>query len=204
PIFFAGGTTVIAGENAQGKTNLLEAIALVCGQRSFRRAKPAAMAGSGEGFSIEAAVARGDSIENLTVSWAPGEGRSFERAGKAATFREVSRLAPAVFLSPEHRELLTGARSPRRRFLDRLALLCRPAAGDDLARFERALAQRNALLARVQEGHLASPSEAEAWTEEFVLAGAAVRRHRLEALTEWGAFFGPPCSAAGTAYSSLP
>jgi DNA replication and repair protein RecF len=203
PIFFAGGTTVIAGENAQGKTNLLEAISLVCGQRSFRKAKPAAMARGEEGFHIEAMVARGDSIENLAVSWTPGEGRNFARAGKTANFREVSRLAPAVFLSPEHRELLTGARAPRRRFLDRLALLCRPAAGEDLTRFERALSQRNALLAKARDGRGTSLGEAEAWTEEFVIAGAAVRRHRREALAEWNGFFGPLCADAGPEYSSI-
>jgi DNA replication and repair protein RecF len=205
PIFFAGGRTVIAGENAQGKTSLLEAIALVCGQRSFRKARPAAMAAGGEGFSIAAMVARGDSIENLSVSWSPGEGRTFARAGKAATFREVSRLAPAVFLSPEHRELVTGARSSRRRFLDRLSLLCRAAAGEDLARFERALAQRNALLARALEAGSprSAAGEIEAWTEEFVLAGAAVRRHRREALAAWAAFFEPLCAESGEEYSSI-
>lgn len=205
PIFFAGGTTVVAGENAQGKTSLLEAIALVCGQRSFRRARSAAMACGDEGFRIDAMVARGDSIENLAVSWTPGEGRSFARAGKPATFREISRLAPAVFLSPEHRELVTGARTPRRRFLDRLSLLCRPAAGEDLTRFERALSQRNALLARARDSGAPrmDGGELDAWTEEFVLAGAAVRRHRLCALSEWTGFFGPLCAEAGQEYSSI-
>ena len=126
PVFFGSGTTLVAGENAQGKTNLLEAVALVCGQRSFRRARPAAMAAGAEGFRVEACLARGPAVENLAVAWTPDGGRSFTRAGKVIGFREASRLAPAVFFSPEHRELLTGARSPRRRFLDRLALLCRP------------------------------------------------------------------------------
>ena len=44
PVFFGAGVTLITGENAQGKTNLLEAAALVCGQRSFRGATPAEMA----------------------------------------------------------------------------------------------------------------------------------------------------------------
>ncbi|HKA36015.1 MAG TPA: AAA family ATPase [Thermoanaerobaculia bacterium] len=204
PIFFGCGTTLIAGENAQGKTNLLEAVALVCGQRSFRRGKPAAMSAGPEGFRIDAVVARGASIENVSVAWSPEEGRSFSRAGKNASFREVSRLAPAVFLSPEHRELLTGSRSARRRFLDRLSLLCRPAAGEDLARFERALAQRNVLLARARDGQgRGGPGELDAWTEEFVLAGAAVRRHRRAALLEWTTFFGPLCREAGQEYSSI-
>ena len=61
-------------------------------------------------------------------------------------------LAPAVFLAPEHRELVTGAPSARRRFLDRLVLGLKPAAGDDLVRYSAALRERNALLARWKSG----------------------------------------------------
>ena len=45
--------------------------------------------------------------------------------------------------------------------------------------------------------------ELEAWTEEFVLAGAAVRRHRALALEEWLSFFGPLCAAAGPEYAAI-
>ena len=204
PVFFGGGRTVIAGENAQGKTNLLEAIALVCGQRSFRRARPQEMAEGEAGFRVEAVVAREAGPEALAVEWSPGAGRRFTRAGKEIGFREASRLAPAVFLSPEHRELLTGGRASRRRFLDRLALFCRAAAGEDLARFERALSSRNALLAREREGSGGrDAAEMDAWTEEFVLAGDAVRRHRSLALDEWLSFFGPLCVAAGPAFAAI-
>ena len=204
PVFFGGGATVIAGENAQGKTNLLEAIALVCGQRSFRPARPQEMAAGEAGFRVEAVVAREAGPETLAVEWSPGAGRRFTRGGKEIGFREASRLAPAVFLSPEHRELLTGGRAARRRFLDRLALFCRAAAGEDLARFERALSHRNALLARMREGSARRDAEElDAWTEEFVRAGAAVRRHRALALSEWLSFFGPLSVEAGPEYAAI-
>jgi DNA replication and repair protein RecF len=204
PVFFSGGTTVIAGENAQGKTNLLEAIALVCGQRSFRRARPPEMASGETGFRVEAVVERPGGAETLSLEWSPNAGRRFTRGGSEIGFREASRLAPAIFLSPEHGELLTGGRASRRRFLDRLALFCRAAAGEDLARFERALASRNALLARFREGSGGrDAAEMEAWTEEFVLAGAAVRRHRSLALAQWLTFFAPLCAAAGPEYAPI-
>ncbi len=204
PIFFGAGTTVIAGENAQGKTNLLEAVALVCGQRSFRRARPQEMASDGAGFRVEASIARGAAGETLAVQWSAERGRTFTRAGKEISFREASSLAPAVFLSPEHRELVTGGRAARRRFLDRLALFCRPAAGEDLGRFERALSHRNALLARMREGAArGNAGEIEAWTEEFVLSGSAVRRHRRDALQEWLEFFEPLCREAGPDYAAI-
>lgn len=202
PIFFESGTTVLLGENAQGKTNLLEAVALLCGQRSFRRARPAEMARAPEGFSIAGVVKRGFETEALAVSWSPEGGRPFFLGDKRASFREASRRAPAVFLAPEHRELLAGPPAVRRRFLDRLALALFPAAGDDLARYERALKSRNALLAR-DRGRPTPALEMEAWTEELVLAGSAVRRYRRQALSEWQAFFQPLMDAAGPEYLSI-
>ncbi len=214
PVFFGAGVTLITGENAQGKTNLLEAAALVCGQRSFRGATSAAMARDGEAFSItgvfEAASAPGSvaasasASDRLTVAWSRLGGREFRRGEKTAGFREVSALAPAVFLAPEHRELLLGAPAARRRFLDRLVLGLKPAAGDDLARYGTALRERNALLARSRRtGGAAAPGELEAWTEELSVAGAAVRRQRRAALGLWNDEFAPLARQAGEAYRGV-
>ena len=205
PVFFGGGVTLITGENAQGKTNLLEAAALVCGQRSFRGATSAAMARDGKRFSITGVVETPARSERLSVAWSDETGRDFLRGEKPAGFREVSALAPAVFLAPEHRELLTGTPSVRRRFLDRLVLGLKPAAGDDLARYAAALKERNALLARLRHGRAqaAAPGELEAWTEELSVAGSAVRRHRRAALALWAAEFDVLASAAGTSHGRV-
>lgn len=196
PIFFGSGITLIAGNNAQGKTNLLEAVALVCGQRSFRRAKPSEMAADAERFSIRARLVREAHTEALEVEWSRLGGRCFARSGKPISFRDASALAPAVFLAPEHRELLVGSPAARRRFLDRLALASRPASGADLIRYERALASRNALLSRSGSARPA-PGELEAWTEELVSAGTAVRFHRRRALAEWLEIFRELAREAG-------
>jgi len=202
PVFFGGGVTLITGENAQGKTNLLEAAALVCGQRSFRGAPTAAMALDGKRFSISGVVETAARPERISVTWTSEAGREFLRGDKPAGFREISALAPAVFLAPEHRELLTGTPSVRRRFLDRLVLGLKPAAGDDLARYATALKERNALLARARHGRgaAAAPGELEAWTEELAVAGSAVRRHRRGALAAWAEEFEGLARAAGPAY----
>jgi DNA replication and repair protein RecF len=205
PVFFGAGVTLITGENAQGKTNLLEAVAVLCGQPSFRRAKPADLAADGASFSVSGRLARGgggDVPERLSVAWSAGQGRSFLRGEKAISFQEASRLAPAVFLAPEHRELVTGPPAVRRRFLDRLVLAARPAAGDDLARYGRALSERNALLARPR-GVGGDDPELAAWTEELVRTGAAVRRHRVEALAAWRRSLAPLLEAAGPEYSAV-
>ncbi len=202
PVFFGSGLHVLAGENGQGKSNLLEAVALLCGQRSFRRAVPAACAPDGEGFAIRGELDREGAGERLAVEWSREAGRRFLRGEKAATYREVSALAPAVFLAPEHRDLVVGPPEARRRFLDRLVLASRPVAGEDLARYARALQERNALLARGQT-RAPDPEELAAWTEELAVAGAAVRAHRAEGLTRWRRFFEPLAREAGPAYAEI-
>ena len=202
-VSFGPGMTLLVGENAQGKTNVLEAVALLSGQRSFRRARPSEMSGAEEGFAIRGVLRQGFESTCLTMAWSPGGGRSFDRDGAAVGFREASRIAPAVFLAPEHRDIVSGSPAARRRFLDRLLLAWRPAAGDDLARYEKALRSRNALLARIKAGGAVSGDELEAWTEELVRAGSAVRRKRREALIAWALFFGELAGAAGREYATI-
>ncbi len=212
-VSFGSGWNLVFGENGQGKTNLLEAVALVCGQRSFRKASPAEMSEDGESFRVSAKVRRGFATEDLSVLWAAGIGRRFHRAGKEISFRDASSLAPAVFLAPEHRALLAGPPEERRRFLDRLVLGARPAAGADLVRYERSLRERNALLGRIQpfrRGEPPAPStalpakaELEAWTEELAIAGETVRRHRREALKLFGEAFQELSQGAGPEYADI-
>jgi DNA replication and repair protein RecF len=207
PVTFGTGVTLITGENAQGKTNLLEAVALVCGQRSFRGATAAQMARDGERFTLTAQIERRAGAERIALSWSRDGGREFFRGEKAAGFREVSGICPAVFLAPEHRELLHGAPAVRRRFVDRLVLGWRPAAGDDQARYALALKERNALLLRLRHGqgrgHAVAEGELEAWTEELCVAGAAVRRHRRAALEIWSGEFAALARHAGAEYAEI-
>ena len=203
PVSFGAGVTLVTGENAQGKTNLLEAVALLCGQRSFRGAAAAEMARDGERFGIEGTVSGRRGAERLRVTWSREEGRTFARAGKAVGFREVSEIARAVFLAPEHREIVLGSPAARRRFLDRLVVGTRPAAGADLARYAAALKERNALLARWKAGTAGRDDELDAWTEELSMSGAAVRRHRATALTLWEKEFRGIAGNAGGDYAEI-
>ncbi len=206
PVSFGAGVTLITGDNAQGKTNLLEAVSLLCGQRSFRGAISGDMARGGERFAIEGVVEGRRGSERIAVTWSREEGRAFSRAGKPAGFREISELAPAVFLAFEHQELVTGSPSARRRFLDRLVLGLKPAAGDDLVRYAAVLRERNALLARLKAGAagaVGSAGELEAWTEELVVAGSAVRRHRITALASWERDFRDLARGAGGDFADI-
>jgi DNA replication and repair protein RecF len=200
----SSGVTLIWGENGQGKTNLLEAIAVLAGQRSFRGAAPSAMAPDGESFSVSGALRRSFEVERLSVTWSADASRRFRLGEKAVTYGQVSRLLPAVFLAPEHRDLVEGSPASRRRFLDRLAVSIFPAAGDEISRYAKALASRNALLSRLRDRRGDLPAgELEAWTEELALSGAAVRGHRTRAHSIWNQRFTILSREAGPAYAAI-
>ena len=130
------------------------------------------------------------------------EGRALHARREGGLVSATSRGSrPAVFLSPEHREILTGAPALRRRFVDRLALLSRPAAGEDLVAL-RARARRAQRASRARERTARRPTrEIEAWTEELVRAGAAVRRHRARRSRTGARISSPSPADAGPEYS---
>ncbi len=180
PFSFAPGVTLFSGENGAGKTNILEAIAVVSGRPSFRNAESRDMAREGT-FFVRAAVRGESGADQVAVHWAAGQPRRFSKNGEKATFAGAGETLPAIFLAPEDRGLFLGSPAVRRRFLDRLAVTLFPAAAESYDRFRRALAQRNALLA----SPLPRRDELDAWTEEFVRCARDVAARRLEACALW-------------------
>ena len=153
--------TVICGNNGQGKTNLLEAVWLLTGGKSFRGGKDAELVRRGEAFAVlEARTAEDSGKENavrLTIG-APGAERTGRYAVRnGAPPKRASSLAgsfPAVVFDPGHLSLVKGPPDGRRRFLD--AALCQlyPGYLTVYRRYIRVLQQKNSLLRR-------SPAQAE-------------------------------------------
>ena len=156
---------VLLGANAQGKTNLLEAIYYPVLFRSFRGAPDQEVARfGGPGFQVTARL-EGGPVDSA--------GATFALAGRRKRIvvdgREPERVADAVggwlavsFL-PDDVGLATGSASGRRAYLDRLLSLAQPRYLQVLARYRAALAQRNSALrqgrsdlARAFDGPLAS------------------------------------------------
>ena len=157
---------------------------------------PGAPAGDGarrrDGFAVEADVAARRGDRDARRDLVARRRAAFSRAGKEISASARSRaLAPAVFLAPEHRELVTGRPAARRRFLDRLVARLRPAAGDDLARYERGSprAKRAARPAGKAAARARRRASSRPGPRSSCLAGAAVRRHRRAALADWRARF---------------
>jgi DNA replication and repair protein RecF len=175
---FQPGFHILTGRNAQGKTNLLEAIYVLATLRSFRGVASAQMVRHGQkGWFIGAHVlARAD--HELKLYWSPRE-RSLTRDGnpvrRLADFLGVLR---AVAFCAEDIQLVKGPASRRRRFLDLLLSQTEPHYLPLLQRYAQALRSRNALLRQPK------PDEAslESFTAELVARGVEILQHRRRLL----------------------
>jgi len=141
---------LIVGDNGQGKTNLLEALALVSGRPSFRthdlhetRQHLAARTV----VSVRLRDEGGDPKNVTTLGFAHTSGaREQYRDGKRVTRLTAARSLPAVFLTARDLSRLSGPPSERRRALDRAALALRPEHARALVSYERARAAKTRLL----------------------------------------------------------
>jgi DNA replication and repair protein RecF len=140
------GLVVLTGENGAGKTNVLEAISLLCPGRGVRGATLADIAqtpGPGN-FAVSARIG-GSDIGTGTHANAPNR-RVVRINGATATATALCEWLSLTWLTPAMDRLFTESASERRRFLDRLVLAFEPAHAHHASRYDAAMRQRNRLL----------------------------------------------------------
>jgi DNA replication and repair protein RecF len=173
------GLTVVCGPNGAGKTNLLEGVYFGCTGRSCRTSNEREVVRFGEVVTRVTLETEGDDGRHLIeVGLEPGEGKRLRVDGAAVERLSGVEARPlvSVFL-PDRLELVKGAPAGRRAHLDQLVAALWPARAPTRTAYARALAQRNALLARVRAG-AASPGQLDAWDGELARHGLELMRHR--------------------------
>ncbi|MBK9061699.1 MAG: DNA replication and repair protein RecF [Acidobacteria bacterium] len=141
---------LVVGDNGQGKTNLLEALALVSGRASFRTRDLAEVREHLAPRTVVSARVReaGDPRTDATLGLVLSAGvREHYRDGKRVTRLTAARTLPAVFLTARDLARLSGPAADRRRALDRAALAVDPEHARFLAQYEKARASKTRLLA---------------------------------------------------------
>lgn len=165
---------VIYGENAQGKTNLLEAIYLLGHLKSFRGARGQELIRhASETAWVGAIVSKGRVIHRLEIELFKN-GRTPSIDGK--TVKKLSQFLGylrTVLFTPEELSNIKGSPAGRRALLDRAILQTDPAYLDRVQEYERILRQRNQLLKQQ-----ANAIELAPWTEALVRAGSRIRYDR--------------------------
>ena len=138
---------IFIGDNAQGKTNLLEGIYLSSLGKSFRTSKDTEMIRFEAPFFRVEVTALKDQ-ERLTVEIAVSEDmKAIKIDGvKAVKSSELLQHIYTVIFSPEDLKIVKDEPEKRRRFIDREISLLKPSYLRNLGSYKKALAQRNALL----------------------------------------------------------
>lgn len=192
------GLTIVHGPNGAGKTNLLEALYFGCTGRSCRTANER------EVVRFDAAVTRVEvdlrddegAEHSLAVGFAPGDTKHLQADGVVVQRIDIrSRPLICVFL-PDRLELVKGPPALRRSHLDQVVAATWPARAQTRRAYGQALAQRNALLARVRHGR-ASPNSLSAWDTELARHAIELRDDRAAATDMLAPRFGPIAAALG-------
>lgn len=178
------GFNLIVGPNAQGKTNLIEAIYLMASGRSFRGATFSEMMMWERGACEISALAQGDGRDDELKFRMDKNGRAFLKNEKRMSPGKGSALTAVVF-APEEILLLKGPPSERRWYFDALISQLDPQHGSSARKYARALSHKNKLLKDDGSPMRRREAEIAAWNEGLAALGAKVvegRRRWCEAL----------------------
>lgn len=174
------GVNIIYGDNAQGKTNLLEAIWLFCGGHSFRSAKDSEVIRWDENYARLEMRFFGQEREQTAKLVFTGNKKQLEINGveKKSAAALIEKFCAVVF-SPEHLNLIKRGPSQRRKFID--SAICREKLQNAviLSKFNRVLVQRNSLLKDIYR-RPSLEDTLSVWDEPLVLNGAMLIKKRMD------------------------
>lgn len=179
------GIVSLVGPNGAGKTNVLEALYFALTGRSFRTSDRRELIPFGAPLARAVAIVRGgDAVEHrLLASVSRSEGRRHLLDGSPADPATVAdRRPPVAVFSPDRLALVKGPPAERRAHLDRYVAARWPARAGLRQRYGQALAQRNALIARIAAGR--EGGDLDVWDAAVAESAAALVAARAEAAAE--------------------
>jgi DNA replication and repair protein RecF len=168
------------GENAQGKTSLLEAIYVLGCAHSFRTPRLLDVIQRGQSQAlVRGIICRSGMRTELAVHLSP-RGRALFVNGKRRTLSEYLGHLAVFVCSLERMEIIRGEPEHRRQFLDAGILSLDPKYAHTLEQYRRILMQKNRLLKRAAESEEPQRfvEEIEVWNEQLVRYGALIHRAR--------------------------
>lgn len=174
---------IIVGGNAQGKSNLIEAIYFLSHLKSKRTpiVKNLILNGS-ENTSVCGTITDGKRDAKVKIVMEDG-GRTLEVNGRRDEKRAVlGLLFKTVLFCPEDLELLKGGPALRREYLDETAVEVSPGHGEVINRYRHILKQRNAILKEWERNRARLPELLAPWNEALIEFGAKIIVKRTEVI----------------------
>ena len=178
---FAPGFHLLLGDNAQGKTNILEAIYLMATLRSFRGVGGAQMVRHGaKGYFVGGNVV-GQGDHEIKMYWAARERKLALDGQSVKKLADYLGALRTVVFCTEDLQLVKGAARSRRRFIDLLLAQTQPSYLPLLQRYMHSVRARNALLKQ----RTADEAALESFSTELVKLGNEIIRARRELIPKF-------------------
>lgn len=206
---FSPKLNFIFGENGNGKTNILEAISLLCYSKSFLMNAESDCVMYGENVFLSHGEFRNpiESLQSVRFTYNKSEGEKLLIWGneKVSRLNEFIGNFPLVVMSPQDLKLTNGTPQDRRRNFDLLISQISRVYLDDLRNYNRVIKQKNSLLKANLFNKKYSQAELktfiETWNEELVLFGVKILVRRLDFLEDFKKYLGDSFnSIVGTRY----
>lgn len=187
-VTFTAPKTVIVGNNAQGKSNLLEAVLLLATLRSHRVSKDRDLVRNGEELGEIRAICQrspeGYPIELLMRMRASGRRSLSVNGVNQARHLDFLGNLNAVMFSSLDLDLVRGSPESRRSWLDTVLIQLEPIYINLLQQYNQVLRQRNALLKSIKQGQTNyEPQQMALWDAQLVTAGTRLMRRRSRLLS---------------------
>jgi len=175
------GLNIFYGDNAQGKTNWLEAIYVLGSTKSFRTSQVRDCIGfHAEQAILRGVVRRGNLTKEIQLLLTPASKELYVNGKREATLRYLGNLDVFVF-SLEEMDVIRRDPTERRRFVDRGIAALMPSYIDTLSKYNHIIKQKNRLLADASESRTpeAFQAQVEAWNEELIDFGTVIHKARM-------------------------
>lgn len=185
---FGPGVNLILGDNAQGKTNLLESLYMSAMGRSFRTNRDQEMIQFGKKFArVEIGAIRNQEKIQIEIKILPGSKKTIRK--NKVTLRRTSELLDSVLIvifSPEDLKIVKEEPEKRRKFLDRELCQISPAYYDSWNNYRKILQQRNAALKEISP----DPFLLDLWDVQMARYGARIIQDRAKFVAKLSRYSG--------------
>lgn len=179
------GTNIFFGDNAQGKTNILESVYLGCSTKSHRRSKDKEIIKFGENEAHIRILLKKNQIDYKIDMHLRKNNRKIA-AVNGMPIKKASELlgiAKLIFFSPEDLNIIKNGPSERRRFIDVELCQLEKTYLNNLINYNKCLEQRNKLMKDIALGLYKNDeylTALDVWDEEIVRYGSGIIRERIE------------------------
>ena len=189
-IEFDNGINVLHGENAQGKTNLLEAIYYVSLGKSFRTTHDTEIIRFGEEYaSVSLDYESAGREQNITMRMSSNTKQRKVVTHNGVKITKLSELVGsfrAVLFSPDHLQMIKDGPSLRRNYMDVAISQIRPMYLHSLQKYNKILLNRNKLIKNAEEDRATFDAPIDFWSAQLAHEAAIISKARAEYVARSG------------------